>query len=286
MFIHEMEIILQEARKCIMPGRRFMFWNAEVRRADVAKKRIRALALNILNRYRDEHTAEEIKTSSSIVAHILRNPHYPTDEDRAADVVVFLVAGYDTTAYTLAWTLWEVARHQEVKNKVQRELDEKLPDDDTLPSSSLLSQLPYLGVVIKEGMRLWPVAAMGSVREVSVDLEANGMRIPKGAWIFVAFYAVFRQPWIDRPHDFYPERWEEGSPQQQELMEMNSPFSNGKRNCVGQTLANLELRMVLATTLQKFDFSVVADAEPFYNFTLKPKGMRLRVQRRTPGVYA
>ena len=283
MFVQELDILLQEARMGIIPFRRFMFWNSKVRRAKLAAQRIRDLALRILAHYRSAHTQEEIQTSSSILAHILRNPGYPSDLARASDVIVFLVAGYDTTAYTLAWTLWELARHPEVTRRVQRELDTVLPDRDSLPASSQLSQLPYLGVCIKESMRLWPVAAMGSVRELKVDFEANGVAIPRGAPIFVPFYAVFRQPWIERPHDFWPERWEDGSPQLPQLQEMNTPFSNGKRNCVGQTLALLELRMVLATTLRQFDFSVVVDAEPEYNFTLKPRNMRLRVQARTRG---
>jgi cytochrome P450 len=107
------------------------------------------------------------------------NSPYDSDVARGADVITFLVAGHDTTAYTLSWILIEVARHPIVLTKLQQELDDIVRNGFGFTPSTL-GNLEYLNMVIKEGMRLWPVAALGSIREPLVDIAYKGKVIPKG----------------------------------------------------------------------------------------------------------
>lgn len=69
----------------------------------------------------------------------------------------FIVAGHETTGYSLSWILIEVARHPEVYQKIQEELGLNIPANKKHLSFDDICNLPYLDMVIKEGMRLWPV---------------------------------------------------------------------------------------------------------------------------------
>ena len=80
---------------------------------------------------------------------------------------------------------------------------------------------------------------------------------------------------------FIPERWSVENPDYDTLKLMaNLPFSYGKRNCVGQNLAMMEIRLVLAHLLHSFSFELVSEVQKDYFLTLKPKDVRLRVHRR------
>jgi biphenyl-4-hydroxylase len=105
------------------------------------------------------------------------NSPYDSDVARGADVITFLVAGHDTTAYTLSWILIEVARHPIVLTKLQQELDDIVRNGFWFTPSTL-GNLEYLNMVIKEGMRLWPVGTF--IRESLVDIAYKGKVIPKG----------------------------------------------------------------------------------------------------------
>jgi cytochrome P450 len=86
----------------------------------------------------------------------------------------------------------EVSRHPEVQQRIQRELQSVVPGavEHLLPSH--LAELAYLECVIKEGMRLWPVAALGSMRLASKDIPYKDFIIPKGSTLMIPFYPLFR----------------------------------------------------------------------------------------------
>jgi len=135
-----------------------------------------------------------------------------------------------------------------------------------------LSQLTYLGDVIKEAMRLWPVTAVGPHRELAADIVVSDtVTLPKGSFIGVGIFAMFRSVELREPDLFLPERWAEGDPDAAKLKELFIPFSTGRRNCIGQPLASLELKMALATIFKKFDFQLVSEVQDFFFLTLKPK---------------
>eukprot|EP00669_Euglena_mutabilis_P001861 TRINITY_DN12446_c0_g1_i1.p2 TRINITY_DN12446_c0_g1~~TRINITY_DN12446_c0_g1_i1.p2 ORF type:complete len:263 (+),score=60.51 TRINITY_DN12446_c0_g1_i1:723-1511(+) len=259
-----------------MPWRRYMFWNAEVRRAQQAADWMMALALRIIRQYRSTRTPEEIANSPSILAQLLRNDNYPDDEARAAEVIVFLIGGHDTTANTLAWVLYDLARTPIVQSQLQTEVD-ALYAEDTHPSLSELTQPSLLNRCIRESMRLWPVAAMGTSRVLSHDIEFEGMTIPRGAWASIPFHAVFRPAWLPETDEFRPDRWLHPDPKLEALF---IPFSAGLRNCVAQNLAMVELRVALAGIMRRFSFRLVQEPEQYGCFTMRPKGLLLAAQRR------
>lgn len=258
----------------------------------------------MLRRYRDRVAANLAASSdkdqpidATIIGHLVRMP-YASEEHRISDLMTFMIAGHETTAHSITFLLYCIARYPEVKVKVQKELAAVVGSgncgDGTFQciGQSELAKLEYLSWCIKETQRLYPVAPVVG-RQVSDELEFNNMHIPGGSVILVHLYAMGRQKWIHEAESYIPERWDPNpsfppiAPAQfpsqlQELKEISLPFSIGKRSCVGQNLAMMELKAVVATLIRYFDFTLpedhVLDLELFV--TLKPVDLNMTVSRR------
>lgn len=125
-----------------------------------------------------------ILTASTDCKPLLFTSPYPSDKERVADVTTFLLAGHDTTGYQIAWIIIEVSRHPLVLQRIRAELDVIADRSKTVElTPKLLGQMNYLTMVIREGMRLWPVLPIGSNRVVNKDIAYKEFIIPKGATI-------------------------------------------------------------------------------------------------------
>ena len=119
-----------------------------------------------------------------------------------------------------------------------------------------MAKLKYLGQVLEEGLRRHPVAGAPS-RFLSKDITVGGYNIPKGTGIYSTIYLFSMNPeiWKD-PEVFDPERFSNVKNMQNFSMTY-FPFSIGPRNCLGQTFAKLESRVILAKLLRKFQFNLM-----------------------------
>jgi hypothetical protein len=163
--------------------RKYQFWNKEVRSANKDALDVQNISQRVLDKYRREHTAEETETDSSIIGHLIKSP-YPSDKERVADLTVFMIAGHETTANQASWLIIELSRHPLVVAKIRAELDALFPAGKVVDfTPQTLSQLHYLSMVIKEGMRLWVVTPIGSNRIVEEDIHYKDFLIPKGATV-------------------------------------------------------------------------------------------------------
>uniref|UniRef100_H0Y0L5 Cytochrome P450 family 4 subfamily F member 117 n=1 Tax=Otolemur garnettii TaxID=30611 RepID=H0Y0L5_OTOGA len=176
-----------------------------------------------------------------------------SDEDIRAEADTFMFEGHDTTASGLSWVLYHLARHPEYQERCRQEVQELLRDrkpkeiewDD-------LAQLPFLTMCIKESLRLHPPVPLVS-RCCTQDIELpDGRVIPKGVICLISIFgthhnpAVWPDPEVYNPSRFNPENIKERSPL------AFIPFSAGPRNCIGQTFAMTEMKVVLALTLLRF----------------------------------
>jgi len=205
---------------------------------------------------------------------IARNKAYNNDTERIVDIFVLLVAGHDTTAYTLAWTLIELAKNPQEQLALQKELN-KMPTDKR-------HKTPMLENVIKESMRLYPVAAGGSGRTSNKDIivkrnDDKDILIPKGSELRLAPIVVHRmEEYYEDPDKFKPSRWEDPS---EKALAAFIPFALGRRNCIGQSLAKAELHSVLARLCAEFYFDVKDEGISRMNLTMQPQGATLIVSR-------
>lgn len=248
------------------------FWWAFPQGRDcmAASERCIRLARTMLERYRNLPPERKAKLAGTLVASIDGNAAYASDEERWADILIFLIAGHDTTALTVAWALSDLAHAPEVQAELRAELRSMPPAER--------SKSPLLAAVIKESMRLNPVVAGGTLRKLAKDLLlADGTTIPKGAIVHMPFGLIFRAPQVgDAPDEFRPERWLTSRSDLAPGLADVFPFSLGRRSCVGQALALAELYTVLPMLLADFDWTVVASPRAALFLTNKPEGLKLR----------
>ncbi|XP_071788972.1 cytochrome P450 2J4-like [Asterias amurensis] len=170
-------------------------------------------------------------------------------------------AGTETTASTLRWALLYMMAYPEVQARVQRELDDAV-GRDRLPNMADKPQLPYTEATILEVQRLASIASLAVTHMLSKDTSLLGYDIPKGTLLIANLWAVSRDPsiWSD-PEKFIPERflYEAGSlkPREEHL-----PFSTGRRVCLGEQLAKMELFIFFSHLLHQFSFKKPDDSQP------------------------
>ena len=176
---------------------------------------------------------------------------------------MFFFAGYDSTASSLVYAYHNLWTHPETLARMCQEHDEVFgPDVDAVPqlireNPTLVNSLPYTLAVIKESMRLFPVA--GGILEGSADLvvvDAEGNKYPtKDFSVLISHYNVQRNPrYWPRPNEFLPERW-----LVEPHHELYPPkggwrvFEHGPRLCIGQQLVMTEIKTILACTARSFE---------------------------------
>ncbi|NIP56506.1 MAG: cytochrome P450, partial [Gemmatimonadetes bacterium] len=203
-----------------------------------------------------------------------------SDEQVLDEATTLLLAGHETTALALTWTLHLLAEHPEIQECAADEARWVL--EGRAPAPSDLGELPYVKQAFHESMRLYP-PAWGLGREPRREVELGGYRVRKGTQIYMCPWVTHRDArFFPEPERFLPHRWTKGSGAGVERRAY-FPFGGGPRNCVGAGFATMEAHLVLARLLQRFRFRPVpghpVEVQPAV--TLRPRhGLRLRVGRR------
>jgi len=282
LFINEIDFVLKEValKQFMNPLRQYMFWLPDVIRQKQLSKCFMNMAKRLMNEYREKIAKREIERDSApLLDRLIRVP-YSSEDSRAADFIMYLVAGHDTTAYQLAHVISQIAKHPDVMKKLQIELDDMISAPNEPIEPDVIEKLTYMDCAIKEAMRLVPVAGLGSLRQNGCGIHYNGLYIPKGVTVAIPFYAMFRNASIREPTSYLPERWLPGDKEEAVLQELFIPFSSGKRNCIAQNLAVWELQLFVATLFRNFNFELANDIDYEYFLTFKPSNLNLKVSRR------
>jgi cytochrome P450 len=181
-----------------------------------------------------------------------------TDTEIRDQSMTLLAAGHETTANTLSWTLYLLARHPQIRERLLVELRDVLGAREATVAD--LPALPYLDQVVKEAMRLYPPAWTQGRRAIE-PFELEGYSLPAGQlvmfsqWVIHRLVDVWGDPAVFRPERFAPEA-ERGLPPGAYF-----PFGGGPRMCIGMPFANLEARLVLATLLPRYAPNLMAGHE-------------------------
>ncbi|SEF29790.1 cytochrome P450 [Variovorax sp. NFACC27] len=207
------------------------------------------------------------------------------DSDRQArdqSMAVFL-AGHSTTATSLCWAAWVLAKYPDVQERASVEIDEVIGQRE--PTFADMARLTYLDQVVKETLRLYSPATGVIVRRATEDVQVGEWLVPKGALVSILSFVVQRdERWFEDPLRFDPERF---NPENAENITRGSyfPFGIGPRVCIGNNLASMEIKLALALLLQRYSLTPApGQAEPglLMHTTMRPAGgMRLVLSRRT-----
>ncbi len=175
------------------------------------------------------------------------NSHHsgePSNEEIFGDGLFLLSAGVATTVATLEFIIKLLAAHPECVEKLRAEIKHAAPDGNMTLAN--IQQMPYLEMIIKEAMRLYPPVPLFLPREIISDTEINGLPLFKGDIPMVAAYITHRSPDLwEQPEAFIPERF---AAENADNMPKNAymPFSIGPRFCAGQQFALQEMKLILA----------------------------------------
>ncbi len=185
------------------------------------------------------------------------------------NLLTFIVAGHETTALTLAWSLYLLAFDPEAQIRARAEIAQVL--QGRAVTGEDVARLPFLRSVVDEALRLYPPAGMIS-RTAMADDELCGRHIRAGDTVIIPIYALHRNHVLwDAPDAFRPDRFAD-----RKAIERYAylPFGDGPRICIGASFAIQEAVIVLATLLARFRFRKVAgkDPEPVMIITLRPQG--------------
>lgn len=201
-----------------------------------------------------------------------------SDAQLRDEVITLFLAGHETTALALSWSWYLLSTRPEAEAKFHEELDEVL--GGRAPEVSDLPNLKFTEMIAKEAMRLYPPAyAIG--REAIEETEIGGFRVPRGTQLFAFQWATHRDGrFFERPDDFVPERWANGSTQALPKYAY-FPFGGGPRQCIGNYFAMMEIILLLATIGQRFSFKVEGQVEVLPVLSLRPKnGIKAQLLHR------
>lgn len=207
-----------------------------------------------------------------------------SDQQVRDEAMTIMLAGHETTGNALAWTFYLLARHPEVRERLEDEVDHVL--GGRVPTVDVLPRLPYALQVIKESMRLYPPAYM-VVRRATRDVSIGPYGVRKGEAVILDVIGMHRRAdYFNDPMRFDPDRFQPEA-EKAAVKHAYLPFGGGPRVCIGNHFALMEAQIVLAHFAQHLRFDLAPGREDIETeplITLRPKGgVQVLVRKRDRG---
>ena len=172
-----------------------------------------------------------------------------SDEQLKDELITLLIAGHETTATSLAWAFYWLEKFPSVKEKLLQEIDSLGENPDPIE----ISRLPYLTAVCQETLRLYPIVPSAFARVANQDIEIMGRFFATGTTFIPCIYSIHhRDDLYANSKQFKPERFLERQYTPYEFI----PFGGGVRLCLGYALAMLEMKLVIASIVSKYNLEL------------------------------
>ncbi|KAK9668784.1 hypothetical protein RND81_13G086300 [Saponaria officinalis] len=222
---------------------------------------LEAIIEDHLNGKEFEHNNDLLR----IMLDLMKNPTTDLTLDRDTIKAIMLDlfgAGIDTIGHTIEWALAAMLKDQRILNLLRQEIDSVVGKSRMVQESDF-PKLPYLDMVVKETLRLYPGAPLLLPRESIEDVVISGYKIPKKSRLIVNFWGMARDRivWGENAEEFYPERFKNGvngSGQHFEYI----PFGAGRRICAGEYLGTVTVKIVVARMVHCFDWKLAENEKP------------------------
>lgn len=266
-------------RSVYIPGFRFLPTKKNRERWRIEKETRGSIKALILN------NDMSIVNSNNLLS-MLMSPHKGLNgkverlgvEEVIDECKTFYFAGKETTANFLSWALLLLAMHQEWQDKAREEVL-RVCKSNKAPTAENLNDLKIIMLIMNETLRLYPPAVM-LMRQAYKDVKLGKLDIPRNTQLFLALTAIHHDPkiWGEDAEEFNPSRFNEHNRHLASFF----PFGLGPRICVGQNLAVVEAKIVLAIILKQFTFelSPAYVHAPIQFMTLQPQhGVQIRFRK-------
>jgi cytochrome P450 len=282
---HIQRIFGMTARRLAAPVPYWRYFRLPADRAldrSVAEMRAAVISFIELARARMDAEPERYEEPPNLLEAMLaaqRTEGRLSDEEIIGNVFTILLAGEDTTAHTLGWTIWLLASRPEIQTRLAGEAEQVLGDGALPAAYESVEQLTYADAVLRESMRLKGVAPVMGVEPIE-DTTICDTHVPAGTRLLL----LLRQASLTaagRSDEFYPERWLEDSDDTRAPKPLG--FGAGPRFCPGRNLAFLEAKTALATIARDFEIELDSDSRPVteaLRFAMVPDGLRVRLSER------
>jgi len=213
------------------------------------------------------------------------NKGFLTDERLILTMGEVFMAGMETTAVSLCWTLLRLIHNPKIQQKLHDELD-RVVGPNRLPDLEDRKSLPYLEATITEALRISSVGPV-AMHKTTVDTSLQGYHIPKSTTVLINLWSLHHDPEIwEYPNDFRPQRFlDEDGYFLPPKADRYCPFSAGRRGCFGEPLARIEVFLFLARLLHTFKFENpqgcdLPTLEPISGLVLQPQPFKVCVVKR------
>lgn len=200
---------------------------------------------------------EQAKSNGNDILTLMLSARYEngepmTDKELKDQLMTLLAAGHESTATALSWAFYWIQKLPNVREKLLLELDSL----GNKPDPMAISKLPYLSAICQETLRIYPVVPVTSPRITKSPIKIMDRQYDTNTILFPCIYLTHhREELYTESHQFKPERFIEHKYSAYEYL----PFGGGNRLCIGYALALLEMKLVLATVLSRYQLELVDD---------------------------
>ncbi|KAL0391985.1 UNVERIFIED_CONTAM: cytochrome [Sesamum radiatum] len=261
-------LTLQAKRSVYLPGLRFLP-TSENRKSQKIEKQIRDSVRMLIE------TNSKNRENSKNLLTLLTHASNDREEDRLSveevidECKTFYFAGKETTANLLSWALLLLAKHPDWQNRAREEVV-RICKNNQLPNSENLTELKTITMILQETMRLYPPVVM-LIRQTARNIKLGQLNIPANTEFNLPILAVHHDTeiWGDDANEFNPLRFSEP----RKHLAAYLPFGIGPRFCVGQNLAMVEAKIILAMIIQRFSIAISPSYihTPIMAWTLEPQ---------------
>ncbi|MBA0870971.1 hypothetical protein Goshw_019570 [Gossypium schwendimanii] len=217
----------------------------------------------------------------SIIMQLQKDGMYELDltqDNIKAILLDMFVGGTDTSTTTTEWMMAELLKHPNAMKKVQEEVKNVVGNKSKVDMEDI-SKMEYLKCVIKETLRLHPVAPLLAPRRTSASVNLGDYHIPSDTTVLINAWAIQRDPkWWEKPEEFIPERFENSSIDFKGQDFQLIPFGFGRKGCPGMPFGVASVEYVMANLLYWFDWKLPAgqnannlDMTELYGLTVNKK---------------
>ncbi|MFI6101346.1 cytochrome P450 [Lentzea sp. NPDC051213] len=244
------------------------------REFDAAIARMKAVVLQVIESWRADGTDHGDVLSMLLLAQ--ENGVGMTDQQTYDEVLTLLTAGIETTAIALAWALYEVGRDPEIERRLHAEVDSVVGDRPVTFAD--VAALPYTGRIVQETLRKYPIWFV--MRRTLGEVRLGDVVLPEGAEVIVSPHALHHDPrFFPDPRRFSPDRW---TPEFTAGLPRGAfvPFGGGNRQCLGNTFAQTEIVITLATVAARWRLLPTRPARVKFTSAPYPNGLFMKAVPR------